>query len=152
MKKTLVLLLFGLLIGASFAASCARDAYKKSCASCPFDANGKMDRSCSDGYKQSGIACTSASYPIMSTKYAAGQCPQVDACASELQACVAQYSTGDDRADCEEGAMELCYFSADQCTKNAAVACGEVEERCGPPSFILMGVLALAVFAYYNRN
>ena len=152
MKKMLVLALFGLLIGASFAVSCAADAYRKTCASCSFDANGRVDQSCSSGYKNSGISCTSTSYPIMSGKYAAGECPQVDACASELQSCVAQYSSGDDRADCNEGSLAVCYSAADSCTKSAAVACGEVEQQCGAPSFILMGMLALAGFAYYRKN
>jgi len=151
MRKMLVLALFGLLVGASFA-GCASEAYSKSCASCSFDANGRMDQSCSSGYKNSGITCTSTSYPIMSTKYAAGQCPQVDSCASELSSCVAQYSSGDDRADCQEGSVSVCYSAADSCTKRAAIACGEVEQQCGPPTFILMGMLALAGFAYYRKN
>ena len=148
----LVFALFGLLVGSSFAATCAAEAYAKSCAQCSFDANGKMDRSCSDGFKQSGISCTSTSYPIMSGKYAAGQCPQVDACASELSSCVAQYSSGDDRADCQEGSLAVCYAAADECTKKAAIACGEVQSPCSAPSFILMGMLALAGFAYYRKN
>jgi len=152
MRKMLVFALFGLLIGASFAASCAADAYRKTCASCSFDANGRVDQSCSSGFKNSGISCTSTSYPIMSGKYAAGQCAQVDACASELSSCVAQYSSGDDRADCQEGSVAVCYSAADSCTKRAAIACGEVEQQCGPPTFILMGVLALAGFAYYRKN
>ncbi len=151
MKKIFVLMLFGLMVGASFA-GCAADAYRKSCASCSFDANGKMDRSCSDGYKNSGITCTSTSYPIMSTKYAAGQCPQVDACASELSSCVAQYSSGDDRADCQEGSVGVCYTAADQCTKSAAIACGEVEQQCGAPAGMLLAVLALAGFVYYRKD
>jgi hypothetical protein len=111
-----------------------------------------MDRSCSDGYRSSGITCTSTSYPIMSGKYAAGQCPQVDACASELQSCVAQYSSGDERADCQEGSVGVCYSAADQCTRSAARACGEVESPCSAPAFVLMGALALAGFAYYRKN
>jgi hypothetical protein len=152
MKKMLVLMLFGLLIGASFAAACAANAYSQSCSSCSFDASGRMDRSCSDGYKQSGITCTSTSYPIMSGKYAAGQCAQVDECASELQSCVAQYSSGDERADCQEGSLAVCHAAADECTRSAAAACGEVQSPCSAPSFVLMGVLALAGFAYYRKN
>ena len=152
MKKMLMFALLGLLVGASFAASCAADAYRRSCASCSFDASGKIDRSCSDGYKNSGITCTSTSYPIMSGKYAAGQCPQVDACAEQLSSCVAQYSTGDDRADCQEGSVGVCYSAADACTRSAAIACGEVQQQCGAPTFILMGMLALAGFAYYRKN
>ncbi len=152
MKKIFVLMLFGLLAGAAFAASCAADAYRKTCASCTFDSNGKVDQSCSGGYKQSGIACTSAAYPIMSTKYAAGQCPQVDACAAELSSCVSQYSSGDDRDDCREGSVSTCYHAADRCTQRAAIACGEIEDPCNAPAFILMAALALAGFAYYRKN
>lgn len=151
MKTIFVVMLFGLLVGSSFAASCAADAYRKSCAQCSFDASGKMDRSCSDGFRGSGITCTSTTYPIMSGKYAAGQCPQVDACAEELRSCTAQYASGDERADCQEGSVAVCYAAADQCTSSAARACGEVEQ-CGAPAFVLMGMLALAGFAYYRKN
>jgi len=143
--KTAFVLVLGLLLVAPLAfAGCAADAYSKACASCPFDENGKTDQSCSGGYKASGTACVSASYPIMAAKYADGKCPQVDSCASELSSCVAQYSSGNDRADCQEGSVAICYSAADQCTKSAAVKCGEIESPCPGSSagliLLLVGV------------
>ncbi|NYZ73611.1 hypothetical protein H0O00_00550 [Candidatus Micrarchaeota archaeon] len=81
----------------------------------------------------------STSYPIMAGKYAEGKCSAVDECASELQSCMAQYSTGDDKADCQEGSVGVCYAAADECTKQAAVKCGEIENPCAAPAaFILL--------------
>jgi hypothetical protein len=137
-----VVLLFA---GVSFA-GCASDAYKKTCSSCTFDQYGKVDSSCSSGYKSSGTACVSTSYPIMAGKYAAGQCPEVDACASELSSCTSQYGTGNDSEDCREGSMAVCYSAADQCVKSAAVKCGEIEGQQCAPSFALLAVLAGALF------
>lgn len=154
MKKMLVLALFALLVGSSFA-GCASDAYRNTCVRCHFDDHGKVNRTCSSNYKNSGIACTSATYPIMSAKYAAGQCPQVDACAAQLQACVAQKATGDDLEDCATGDVSSCYFAADTCSENAARACGEFVPQgtgsCQKTAFILVAVLAIAGFAYYRR-
>ena len=135
------------LAGMIFAADCAAKAYRNSCAGCTFDANGKMDRSCSDGYKSSGITCTSTSYPIMSGKYAAGQCPAVDACTGELSSCVAQYSSGNDKADCAEGSVAVCYSASDACVKSAAIKCGEVENPCGGTALILLGALGFVFIA-----
>ncbi len=135
------------LSGMIFAADCAASAYRNSCANCKFDASGKMDQSCSGGYKSSGITCTSTSYPIMSGKYAAGECPQVDGCASELSSCVAQYSSGNDKADCEEGSVSVCYAASDSCVRSAAVKCGEVENPCGGTALILLGLLGTAFIA-----
>ncbi len=137
-----VVLLFA---GVSFA-GCASDAYQKACASCSFDANGKIDQSCSSGYKSGGTACVSTSYPIMAGKYAAGQCPQVDVCAAELSSCTAQYSSGNDKADCTEGSVGVCYAGADQCVKSAAIKCGEVEQQCGAPTAMILMALAGALF------
>ena len=146
-KLYLVPLALLFLAGMIFAADCAAKAYRNSCAGCTFDANGKMDRACSDGYKSSGITCTSTSYPIMSGKYAAGQCPQVDACTGELSSCVAQYSTGDEKADCAEGSVAVCYAASDSCVKSAAVKCGEIEQQCGAPALILLGALSFVFIA-----
>jgi hypothetical protein len=91
------------------------------------------------GQKAAGIACTSASYPIASAKYAKGECPAIDACASELSACTAQYGSGNDKTDCAEGSVSVCYSAADQCMKQAAVKCGEVQTPCtGPTALILL--------------
>ncbi|MFH1222333.1 MAG: hypothetical protein V1492_04585 [Candidatus Micrarchaeota archaeon] len=138
-RFNVLLVLIGILIAAGLVtAGCAASAYTKTCASCQFDANGKVDSACSGGYKASGTACVSSSYPIMSAKYAAGQCPAVDSCASELQSCAAQYSSGNDKADCQEGSVAVCYSAADSCVKSAAIKCGEVEKQCGTPELILL--------------
>ncbi len=129
MPRIVFALVVLLVTGAVFA-GCAAESYSKACASCPFDENGKVDQSCSGGYKASGTACVSTSYPIMAGKYATGDCPAVDECASELSSCVAQYATGNDKADCQEGSVAICYAAADQCTKQAAIKCGEIESPC----------------------
>jgi hypothetical protein len=138
----LILLSVGILVmlsGAVFA-GCAAEAYSKTCASCSFDANGKVDQSCKEGYQSSGTSCVSMSYPIMAAKYADGKCPEVDYCAEELRSCTAQYSSGNDLADCQEGSTAICYAAADQCVKSAAVKCGEIESPCPGSSagFILL--------------
>ncbi len=133
------------LAGASFA-GCAYDAYTKTCSSCPFDENGKVDQSCKSGHQSGGTSCVSASYPIMSAQYAAGKCPQVDACANELRSCTAQYASGNDREDCQEGSTAICYTAADNCVKRAAIECGEIEKQC--PGSAAGFVLLLAGFAF----
>jgi hypothetical protein len=137
-----VVLLFA---GVSFA-GCAAQAYAKTCSSCTFDQYGKVDQSCSSGYKNSGTTCMTTSYPIMAGKYASGECPAVDACASELSSCSAQYSSGNDKEDCQEGSLAICYAAADECVKSAAVKCGEIESPCAAPAFALLAVLAGALF------
>jgi hypothetical protein len=143
-------IMFGMFVVLLFAgisfAGCASEAYAKSCSSCTFDQYGKMDQSCSSGYKNSGTGCVSKSYPIMAGKYAMGQCQEVNACASQLSSCSAQYSSGNDKADCQEGSQAVCYAAADECVKRAAVSCGEVEKQCGAPAFALLSVLAGALF------
>ncbi len=145
--------IFGLVVAIAFLslasvsfAGCARDAYNKACSSCSFDSNGKIDKSCQQGMQSSGTACVSAGYPIMSTQYAAGKCPQVDTCAADLQACTAQYGSGDDKADCQEGSVGVCYSSADECIKKAAIKCGEIENSC--PGSSTAFVLLFAGFAF----
>ena len=143
-------IMFGLFVvllfaGVSFA-GCAADAYQKACASCTFDQYGKIDQSCSSGYKNSGTGCVSKSYPIMAGKYAMGQCQEVNACASQLSSCASQHSSGNDQADCQEGSVGACYAEADECVKRAAASCEEVEAPCGAPAFALLTVLAGALF------
>lgn len=148
----IIVLLFGLLSFAGMLhAGCAQDAYNEACTYCSFDANGKIDQSCSGGHQAAGTSCVSSLYPIMAGKYATGQCPQVDACASELRSCTAQHSSGNDKADCQEGSLSVCYSAADACMKQAAIKCGEVEKQCpGPSAFILL-VLGASLF-YYNKK
>jgi len=118
-----------ILSGASFA-GCAYDAYVKACSACTFDEKGRIDKSCQGGYQSSGTACVSTSFPIMSAAYTAGKCPQVDECAAELRSCTAQYVSGNDKADCQEGSVGVCYSAADACTSAAARSCGEIEKQC----------------------
>ncbi|MEM4165821.1 MAG: hypothetical protein QW153_00670 [Candidatus Bilamarchaeaceae archaeon] len=146
-----VLLGLVLLSGAIFA-DCSLEAYKQACANCRFDQNGKIDRSCSDIYKASALACISKSYPIMSGKYHAGQCPQVDECASQLSSCIADVSTGNDKYDCQEGSMTTCYSAADRCIANAAIKCGEVEKECPGSSGLILLVLGLVGFYSTNKK
>ena len=149
MARTAFVIIVMLLLGGMLFAVCAYDAYEKACANCPFDENGKIDRSCSDSYRASGIACVSSKYPIMSAKYSAGKCPAVDACASELSSCVAQYSTGNDKADCQEGSVSVCYLESDQCIKSAAIKCGEIENECpGSTGLILFAILGVGLARY----
>jgi len=149
MRIAYIMLIIGLLAGSAFA-GCAADAYRKSCASCQFDQNGKMEESCYQGYKASGISCTSAAHPIASAAYAQGKCPGIEACASELGSCNAQVSSGTDKATCEEGSANTCYAAADICVDQAARECGEKATECkAPESFILLTLLGAF---FYRRN
>ncbi|NYZ77373.1 hypothetical protein H0O02_03595 [Candidatus Micrarchaeota archaeon] len=143
MTRIAIILVFGILFFAgavNAAMDCSAKSYASACANCQFDANGKIDQSCSNSFRASGISCVSTSYPIMSGKYAAGQCPAVDSCADELSSCAAQYGTGNDKADCQEGSLGVCYAASDECVKRAAMGCGEIESPCPGSSaaFILL--------------
>lgn len=129
----------GVFASAAFA-GCAYSAYSRACTACTFDTNGKIDPECQSGHQASGTTCVSSTYPIMSAKYAKGECPDVDACASELRSCVAQYSGGSDLENCREGSVGVCYSTADVCVSNAAKKCGEIEAQCPGSSatFILL--------------
>ena len=144
---TMVALL--LLSGVAFAGmTCAADAYRNSCSGCPFDATGKMDQKCYNEKKAGGIACVSASHAIASAEYAAGKCPGIDTCASELQACQAQMGTGNDKADCAEGSVGTCFVISDNCVDKAARDCGEKPPDCkAPTGLILLALGAAFVFA-----
>jgi len=146
--KTIVLIL--LLVSPLAFAGCASDAYQKACVSCQFDAQGKIEQSCSGGYKAGGTVCVSTTYPIAAAKYAQGNCSAIDDCASELSACNAQYSTGDDKADCQEGSLGVCYAAADVCVKQAAIKCGEIESPCKAPAVIL-ALLTSTIFLRIRR-
>ena len=153
------LLLFGLVLaaiaGLAFAdMGCAARAYSEACSSCSFDASGQMDQSCYAGKRASGTACVSTTYPIMAGKYAAGNCSMLDDCTSELNSCINQYKSGNDRADCQEGSVAVCFASADVCTKQAATKCSDIQNPCGgTSSLILLGVAALVLvgLAKYGR-
>jgi len=153
MGKTVMFIIgiiFLLMLAPVAFADCAGDAYGKACASCSFDANGKVDQTCMDNYKSQGTTCVSTKYPLMAAQYAKGNCSQIDTCASELQSCVAQYSSGNDSADCKEGSVAICYASADECTRKAASECGEIQNICKPPAAMVLLVLVGALF--YSRR
>lgn len=146
---SVVVIAFILLAGVSFA-GCAADAYRKACSSCPFDANGTMNQTCYQGYQASGIACLSTTYPIMSAKYAEGNCSEVDTCSSELQACKAKESSGNDSFDCENVLVEGCMLEADKCMLASANSCGENVKLCPSSSFILL-FLGVGIVASSKR-
>ncbi len=151
-KLIIALLVFGLILAPLAFAGCAADSYRKACGSCSFDQYGKIDQTCSGGYKTSGTTCVSASYPIMAAKYAEGKCPEVDSCASELQSCVAQVSTGNDKADCQDGSVAVCYATADGCTKSAAAKCNDiVSDPCPSPVDIFAFIFAGLVFVRIRK-
>lgn len=151
MRGIKLVFVFGLLfLTGIVSAGCATDAYSKSCSSCSFDQHGKMDSSCYGGYQSSAITCLSTKYPIASAKYSAGQCPGIDYCLSELNSCKAQYSSGNDKADCEEGSVAICFAAADECVKSAAIKCGEIEQECPGSSTGMMLLLVLVGIAKYK--
>jgi hypothetical protein len=148
---TLIALL--LLSGAAFAGmTCSADAYRNSCAGCAFDANGKIDQKCYQEKKSAGIACVSASHAIASAAYAAGKCPGIDTCASQLQSCQAQMSSGNDSADCKEGSMNTCFAAADICVDSASLECGERPTECKAPGALIMLVVGLTFVGFARKG
>ncbi len=151
MEKTLILktaIAFLLLGGLAFA-GCAENAYRAACSGCKFDANGKIDSDCMRAEKAKGIGCVSASYPLMSAEYAQGKCPAVDACASELQQCLSNAGSGNDKADCAEGSSATCYFNSDICVQKAATKCPPQQPCPAAPALIMLvgGAVFLSCFA-----
>jgi len=155
-KTTLALgALLALLVlsGSAFAMTCAADAYSRSCAGCSFDSNGKIDQKCYQEKKSAGIACVSSSHAIASAAYAAGKCPGIDACASELQSCQAQYSSGNDKADCAEGSVSVCFSASDHCVDRAAAECGEKPPSCtGAPALIMLVFAGIGFVGFARRG
>lgn len=147
MKLAIILLVGLAILGLTMAADCSASAYRNACASCSFDANGKIDQQCMGGQKAAGITCTTTSYPIASAKYAKGECSAIDACASELSSCTTQYSSGNDKTDCVEGSVSICYSAADQCIQQAAVKCGEIQSPCSVPTGMILLLVGLVGFA-----
>ena len=146
MKHAFLFALFAVLVlaGASFA-GCSGDSYSKACSQCPFDASGKMDPDCWQQKQDEGTTCLASKYPLASAQYSQGKCPQIDDCIAELKSCSAQYATGNDKADCDEGSVGVCYAVADACTQKAAGECGEIE-GCPVPSAFILAVLLGACF------
>ncbi|VVB98176.1 Uncharacterised protein [uncultured archaeon] len=155
MAQYRVMLVFGiflLLAQAALASNCAAQAYSKACASCPFGPDGKIDQSCSGGYQSSGVACSATAHPIANAQYAAGKCPQIQSCIDELNSCKAQYSSGNDSADCQEGSVSVCFSAADSCVDHAAAECGEKPPECKTPAaLLLLPLLAAGFLKLTNR-
>jgi hypothetical protein len=146
----IALLLFS---GVAFAGmTCAADAYRNSCSSCTFDANGKMDQACYNEKKSAGIGCVSAAHIIASTAYAQGKCPGIDTCASQLSACQAQVGTGSDKENCNEGSMAMCFATSDICVDRAALDCGERPPECKAPAALIMLVGGLAFVGFSRKG
>ncbi|MBU0586596.1 hypothetical protein KJ780_03720 [Candidatus Micrarchaeota archaeon] len=145
MSKT-IFLLFGifLLSSIAFAESCSSFTYSKACQYCEFDDNGKMDASCYNGYKTSGIMCTSTDYPIASAAYAAGKCPEIDECASKLESCKAMVASGNDKKDCQDGYVADCFAESDNCMMQAAIKCGDSPKACPFATSAILGIILLA--------
>ncbi|MCX6771068.1 MAG: hypothetical protein NTX79_03360 [Candidatus Micrarchaeota archaeon] len=142
-----------LLSGVAFAGmTCAADAYRNSCAGCSFDASGKMNQTCYQEKKAGGIACVSTSHAIASAAYAAGKCPGIDACASQLQSCQSQEGSGNDKADCSEGGMGVCFALSDSCVDKAALDCGEKPPDCKAPAALILLVVGLAFTGFARKG
>lgn len=150
MNRLIFVFVCAVVLSGILAADCSYDAYLKACANCPFDANGKINEACMGGYKASALSCISAKYPVMSTKYSAGECPEVDACASELSSCLSAASSGNDKQDCAEGSVKICYSSADTCINKAAIKCGEIEQQCPGSSALIL--LTLGLLGFYRMR
>ena len=156
MAKTI---LFGTVValllfsGVAFAGmTCAADAYRNSCSGCSFDANGKMNQSCYQEKKAGGIACVSAAHVIASAEYAAGKCPGIDACASDLQECQAHVASGNEKEDCAEGSMATCFAISDTCVDKAALDCGEKPPDCKAPAALIMLVVGFVFLGGFARK
>lgn len=147
--KCVFALLF--LAGFSFAANCALNAYHESCVMCSFDANGTMNQTCYQAKQAAGTACVSTNYPITAAKYAAGQCPQIDACANALTACKAQASTGNDSADCQDLGVESCFTTADRCVVKADAECNP-QPICPSSTGMVIAVVGVIFAAAYFRK
>ena len=88
---------------------------------------------------------------VAAAAYAQGKCPGIDTCASQLQACQAQAGTGNDKADCAEGSVSVCFAAADNCVDSAARECGEKPPECKGPAGLIMLIVGLA-FAGFARK
>jgi hypothetical protein len=156
MAKTILLgAIIALLLfsGVAFAGmTCAVDAYRNSCASCPFDEKGKMNQTCYSEKKSAGIGCVSAAHIIASTAYAQGKCPGIDACASQLTACQSQVTTGNDKENCNEGSMGMCFATSDICVDRAALDCGERPPECKAPTGLILLVAGLAFVGFARKS
>jgi hypothetical protein len=149
MARTMMFAVLALIALVSVSsAGCAATAYQQACRMCNFDAQGKMNQTCFQGYQTSGTACVSTSYPVAAAKYAAGQCPEIDKCTNTLQTCKASVTSGNDSQDCQEGLVAQCFQDADKCMAGAAVDCGDKNPCASAPA----GVVLLGATFYYGKK
>ncbi len=151
MARTIIFAVLALIVMASLSsAGCATTAYQQACTLCNFDAQGKINQTCSQQYQESGTACVSAQYPVASAAFAAGKCPGIQTCADTLQTCKAAIASGNDSEDCQGGVMTQCFKDADLCVAKAAADCGD-KVPCinAPASFVL---LAATMFFYGKQK
>ena len=110
-----------------------------------------MNQSCYQEKQAGGIACVGTAHAIASAEYAAGKCPGIAACASQLQTCQAQQGSGNDKADCTDGGMGVCFAMSDSCVDKAALDCGEKPPECKAPTGLILLVVGL-VFVGFARK
>ena len=156
MQIKLLLLIGILLCGVTYGSACSLGSYEDACKNCKFDNLGKMNETCYNKYMASGKTCIAVSHPILASKYKEGKCPQMDTCASELEACKRGVETGNDSTDCNNFLVEACFKESDQCVAKAVEDCGGgldlsgIEDMIGdfcPFAMILSVVLVGAVYA-----
>jgi hypothetical protein len=152
--ELLVLVMLLSVSGIAYAFDCAASAYVNSCNKCNFSAAGKMDEVCYNSYQAQGKKCIANKRPYLAYRYNEGTCPEVDACAQELQTCKNAASIGSDKQDCLNPFVGTCFTEADTCVANAEKKCSsdviaDIDsffEYC--PFSIFMILLLIAGFVY----
>lgn len=118
-----VLVILLLVSGICFALDCAANAYVQSCKVCSFDASGKMNQTCYNGWQEWGKKCIAEKRPSLSSAYSNGKCPEVDACRAQLESCKNSMSAGSDQRDCLNPLVGECFTEADACVAKAEDTC-----------------------------
>lgn len=116
------------------AATVSADSFTKSCNTCSFDSSGKMDKKCWEDIQDGAKTNLALAYPSMSFKYQfGGGCAALDQCIAALQSCKALRTSGNDRSDCYQGDVMVCFKMADSCAEAANKVCTEdkSEEESG---------------------
>jgi hypothetical protein len=74
----------------------------------------------------------------------------VQHCIDALNSCVARYKSGNDKEDCQDGSVSVCFAASDLCMERAAGQCEGIQNPCGSaPALIgLGGIAALCAFAW----
>jgi hypothetical protein len=126
-KVFVLLIIFGLVFaGVASAATVSMDSYRKSCTTCSFDSNGKMDQKCWEEIQDGAKVDLAVAYPGMSFKYQWGDgCKPLDQCIAALQSCKALHTSGNDQTDCVHNRLTYCFKSADACAEAANKICSE---------------------------